>query len=159
MTVAPGTSASVELVLDLTARTMQETSQSERSFSVTVRPYLEGADSEHAQWTVSGTVRSHFVLEPPVVDLGTDVVSGKPSGPFRLKVTTREPVPELSAVVTPPVASATVKRISANRFVLTLTPNSKLPLGPLNAEVILQASRDSVSRTFRPVLPGESSRL
>jgi hypothetical protein len=83
LTIPAGQTATVNLIIDLTHRTMAELDLAARPFAIEVKPYLKSVWPRTPGWSVEGTVKSRVTLDTKAVHFGERPVYGQP--PVKMK--------------------------------------------------------------------------
>jgi hypothetical protein len=109
-------------------------------FEVRVAPLLaQRVSVRPPTWTLRGTVCRLIDFSPPLVDLGRIVTGAQASQSHNVVISTHSPVRTIKASCDSTLASVSVTSSSVpNQFVLTITPQTTLPVGRVELETTLQ---------------------
>lgn len=155
LTLAPGTTATIRLKLNLAKRTSRERGLPKRPFEVEIHPLRRSSMTPQPGWRLHGVIKSRVTLDTLFLDFGDTAVRGQP--PFARKVAAgvhmadarlrMKVVPDLVAVEVRPAEG------SANRFDLLLAPRPSLPVGPFECKVHLDLETKDGERLSGVGLP------
>lgn len=147
MTLSPGESKDVELVLDLSSLipiegTEPTTHQGkwQSDLEMTLSCVVEGSKPSRVFWSMSGRVRHPFHPNASAMRfVGADLMrKGKPGLPKTVVLTPHRNVLSLNAQCESEVGSVQIaKSPDARSFLLTFTPNDDLPVGRFNGNIII----------------------
>jgi hypothetical protein len=135
-TLQPGQTQVITAHIDLTMKHRQD---GPSGFVITYEVADDAGQSKlGGKWVVTGNVRTLVMLDKPL-DFGRRSVLAQPLKPVSVvarfgtkvdSVTAQSASPELRAEITP--------RGPDGRYLLTLTPTGRFPVGPLNTAVVLK---------------------
>ncbi|MEZ6058847.1 MAG: DUF1573 domain-containing protein [Planctomycetaceae bacterium] len=149
VTVLPGDTASVDLVIDLLPSDAVEATRSIREFSAQLIAEVDDGIRNIRSWRLTGTVERRVVVEPPAIIFGgsNPLVVGGGWPTLSARITAHDQNAELELVATPlryDWLSCTLDKQSQGEWLLSVTPAPTDQIGSFNA--MLRA---------RLILPGQ----
>jgi hypothetical protein len=132
LTIPAGETRTVNLLIDLTHRRVEEYALERRPITISIQPITSAARRVNpAAWQIHGIVRSRVTLDAQTVHFGHQAVRGEPAVKRRVLATVHVPCQLLDVRVNPLVATATIKRRQDDpqRYEITIGVNPELPPG------------------------------
>lgn len=116
--IAPGSTETVELHIDVTRAAGKEVNGVLRPFSFLVTPIFASESRQHRPWIFRGMVRPSLSLKPAVLDFADSLVVGSPFPTRSVDVRAHVPLKSLRAECKDIIASAVVRKYAndASRF-------------------------------------------
>ncbi|GEM_PF-5821099 len=153
--IPAGQTATVNLIIDLTHRTMAELDLAARPFAIEVKPYLKSGWPRSRGWVVEGTVKSRVTLDTKAVHFGERPVYGQPPVKMKLLATVHVPVEKLEATLDKQVVSAEINRRTEDpsKYEVVLTTVPSLPPGEFEANLQLDVVTPAGERLYGATLP------
>lgn len=108
LTLAPGASATIQLVIDLTQSRDRGQGKVARPYSAEIRPILDGAGAAGPVWRITGVVRNGFELSRTFIYLGEVTSSDIPRTSHQIIARGQVPLKRLTARCDPKLATVEV---------------------------------------------------
>ncbi len=147
-TIAPGDKAEFAAKLDLTRRSPHQRGLARRSVMVQLNPVFEGDFAPTPGWEVKGTVLSRITISTPQLAFEDRCAHMGPRAWQKVRAKAHVPLKTLQATAPPNSAEVRVNPSNDNPedYLILISPNPALPLGPFRFEVQLRAvTLDSVA--------------
>lgn len=145
VTLVPSESAEIQVRLNLTHRQPHEIGLAKRPISVRINPVFAGDFAVTTGWELKGVARSRVSLEASQVEFGDSCHFGGPPVSRKVRATAHLPLSRLQ--VDPSFGlTARTEPEGSNRYVIVITPDNSLPIGPFKGQVQVSAvTPDGVS--------------
>ncbi len=154
LSIPAGETATVQLTIDLTHRSLSEYGMERRPFAVSIQPIAPGIRCGGGSWQLHGIVRSRVTLDRQNVHFGDQPIHGQPAAALQARATVHVPCQRLEVVVNPLVAAATVKqRGDETQFDITIAANPDFPPGSFQTNAEIYAVAPSGKRALAATLP------
>jgi hypothetical protein len=137
ITISPGETAKVSLVIDLSRDNGHTPDSPVRPFEVSVVPIVEEGPVQHG-WKLRGSVRQILQCSPPLVDLGQQVFRRSLPQTRWIYVTPTVPISRFEVESDVPFCTAEVAP-NGGRFPVSVTVTPDCPSGPLDLSLRLVA--------------------
>ena len=142
MTIRPGVTKEIHVVLDLTPNSPTEAQKTIRRFSATLLPIVMGYEYGEIGWEVQGAISNALSIEPSSVFYGESVlVKDSPIPTKSVRLTTKKPLSSVELYCDDSFGTASV--IHANdekrEWEIQVTPSATLPLGDFSYGVLVRA--------------------
>ena len=136
LTLPPGGTGTVSVVIDLTKRPYSHSGVSRRQFSVRVDPVFAGDFAPTPGWLVTAEVLSAVTVDVTKLGFAEGCVHQGESVTRRVRVATHVPLGGLEAEVVPANAgTAILVPTGSGQYDLAISPNRTLPVGPFQFTV------------------------
>lgn len=155
LSLPPQESATLDLTLDLTHRSLAESGLIDRPFSVSIQPVVRDGNSRGPGWKLHGMVKSRVSVDTLAVNFGERPIHGGPAVSEKLVAKVHVPCQALEVSINPAIAIAKVSPVKneQGRFEIAISPRPTLNPGDFNAEVKIEVVEPSGSRTLALTLP------
>jgi Protein of unknown function (DUF1573) len=141
LTISPGQTAELSLALDLTHRLPYQVGLAQWPISVRFNPVFQGDFASTPGWELKGLVRSRVSLDTLQIPFTDQCIYNGPPVTRKVRAKAHVPLEHLEASAVPPLATVRVESIpeSPDSFVILVSPNPQLPVGPFTFEVQVKA--------------------
>jgi hypothetical protein len=145
--IPAGQAVTVELVFDLTQRSLRDFGSAARPLSNMLAPVIRGRPvsrgSDEKPWTVLGIIKSRVTVDSPALDFGESLIQGQDPIPLRLRATLHESSGNLVAQTDSSRFSIQLTPVDCHpqQVDVLITPKPDLPLGPFEAQLHLELAR------------------
>jgi len=146
LTIPPGATRGVEMLLDLRAINDQETARVLRPFSTQIVPVGSGAVFSPTVWLVRGQVRSLLAVGKRPLAFDAEFVRGVPPEAKTFPIRAHVPVRPIGCDFDPSMVSVELACHDERTLLLTTTPNTSLPPGTYRCNVGLELADEKGAR-------------
>ena len=138
VTVPSGESRELSIQLNLTHRQPHEVGLAKRAILVRINPVFSGDFAVTTGWELKGVARSRVSLEASQVAFGDSCHVGGSPVSRKVRATAHLPLSRLQVEPSFGVA-ARVEPDGTDRYLIVITPDNSLPIGPFKAQVHVSA--------------------
>ena len=134
LTILPRQIGEVMLTIDLVVDPERQT---RRPFSVSIFPIVHNSEGPPIVWPVTGSANQLLNWSPAICRFGDNLIRGPPVQPIVIRVKSQRPLALLAAKCDTAWATVESKQLRETEFVVSVRPNSTLPVGQFNFDFSL----------------------
>lgn len=136
LTIPPGGTGTVSVVIDLTKRAAVHSGVSRRQFSLRIDPVFAGDFAPTPGWLVTAEVLSQVTVDVTEVGFAESCVHQAEPASRRVRVATHTPLRKLDVEVLPAsTGTASLVPTGPEQYSLVISPSPALPVGPFRFTV------------------------
>jgi hypothetical protein len=144
LSIPAGGAATLTVRLDLSRRLPYEFGLARRAVQVRIDPTFAGDQSASPGWTITADVKSRVVLDTHTLAFGDAVRRGESTN-RTVRATVADPADRLEAVGSFETVTAAVEKVNPTEYLIRVTPDARLAVGPFTAAVqVVAVTADGV---------------